>query len=37
MGRWTKTPEETKEEAEARAAIIAFFRSHFDAQARGGQ
>jgi len=30
MERRTKTPEETKEEAEARAAIIAFFQSHFD-------
>jgi len=37
MERGTKPPEETKEEAEARAAIIGFFQSHFDTEARGGR
>lgn len=30
MERGTKPPEETQEEDEARAAITAFFQSHFD-------
>ena len=37
MERGTKTPEEIQEEDEARAAITAFFQSHFDTKTRGGR